>query len=67
MDGMAAAVRGVPNWEAVGPDYVPAELPRTVTTPNPSGIFPTYLFANVWGTGDVPQQWNYVTIEVFRK
>ena len=65
MDDMTAVVRGMPNWKAVGPDSLPAEL---LKLDHPEFIrYLHNLLVNVWRTGDVPQQWKDATIKVLHK
>ena len=61
MDDMMGVIRGMPNWKAVGPDSLPAEVLKL-----DHQEFIRYfhnLFVNVWRTG-VPQQWKDATIKV---
>ena len=65
MDGMTGVIRGMPNRKAVGPDSLPAEVLKL-----DHREFIRYfhsLLINVWRTGDVPQQWKYLTIKVLQK
>ena len=51
----------MPNWKAVGPDSLPAEL---LKFDHPEFIrYFHNLLVNVSRTGDVPQQWKDATIE----
>ena len=54
MDDMTAVIRGMPNWKAVGPDFLSAEM---LNIDHPEFIRYVYnLLVNVWRTGDAPQQ-----------
>ena len=65
MDGMMGVIRGMPNWKAVGPDSLPAEV---VKLDHPEFIrYFHSLLVNVWRTGEVPQQWKDATITVLHK
>ena len=63
MDDMMGVIRDIPNWKAVGPDFLPAEVLNS-TTLSLSG---TFILANMWRTGEVPQQWKDATIKVLHK
>ena len=66
MDEMTAAViRGMPNWKAAGPAFLPSELLK-IDHPEFIRYFHN-LLVNVWRTGDVPQQWKGETIKVLHK
>ncbi len=52
---MTEAPKGMPNWKAVGPDGLPAELLK-IDHPAFAQCFHNIL-VNVWLTGEVPQQW----------
>ena len=65
MDDMTAVIRGMPNWKAVGPDSLPAELLK-IDHPEFIRYFHN-LLVNVWRTGDVPQQWKDATIKVLHR
>ena len=65
MADTTAVIRGMPNWKAVGLDYLPAELLK-IDYPE----FIRYchnILVNVWRTGDVPQQWKDATIKVLHR
>ena len=62
---VTAVIRAMPNWKAVGPDSLPAELLK-IDHPEFIRYFHN-LLANVWRTGDVPQQWKAATIKVLHK
>ena len=55
MDDMMRVIRGMPNWKAVGPDSLPAEVLKLDHTE----FFRYFhnLLDNVWSTGEVPEQW----------
>ena len=65
MDDLTVVIRGMPNWKAVGPDSLPAELLK-IDHPEFIRYFHN-LLVNVWRTGDVPQQWKDATIKVLHK
>ena len=66
MDDMAAVIiRDMPNWKAMGPDSLPAELLK-IDHPEFIRYFHNVL-VNVWRTGDVPQQWKDATIKFLHK
>ena len=65
MDEIPAVVRGMPNWKAVGPDSLPAELLK-IDHPEFIRYFHN-LLVNVWRTGNVPQQWKDATIKVLHE
>ena len=54
MDEMTEALKGRSNLNAVGPDGLPAELPK-INHPTFAQCFQN-LLANVWVTGGAPQQ-----------
>ena len=59
MDDMTAVIRGMRNWKAVGPDFLPVELLKIDHLD-----FIRYfhnLLVNMWRTGDDPQQWKDAT------
>ena len=62
---MMAVIRGTPNWRAVRPDFLPAELLK-IDHPEFIRYFHN-LLVNVWRTGDVPQQWKDATIKALQK
>ena len=62
MDDMPAVIRGMPNWKAVGPDSLPAEILK-IDHPEFIRYFHN-LLVNVWRTCDVPQQWKDATMKV---
>ena len=65
MDDMMGVIRGMPNWKAVGPDSLPAEV---LKLDHPEFIrYFHNLLVNVWSTGEVPQQWKDATIKVLHK
>ena len=65
MDDILGVIRGMPNWKAVGPDFLPAEV---LKLDHPEFIrYFHNLLVNVWSTGEVPQQWKYATIKVLHK
>ena len=65
MDGMTGVIRGMPNWKAVGPDSLPAEV---LKLDHPEFIrYFHNLLVNVWSTGEVAQQWKDATIKVLHK
>ena len=65
IDDITAVIRGMPNWKAVGPDSLPAELLK-IDHPEFIHYFRNLLI-NVWSTGDVPQQWKDATSKVLHK
>ena len=65
MDQTMGVIRAVPNWKAVGPDGLPAEILK-LDRPEIIQCF-HHILANVWITGEVPQQWKYATIKVLHK
>ena len=65
MDEMTEAFKGMPNWKAVGPDGLPAELLKT-DHPALSQCFHNIL-VNAWVTGELPQQWNDAIVKVLHK
>ena len=65
MDDMMAVIRGMPNWKAVGPDALPAEV---LKLDHPEFIRHFHnLLVNVSSTGEVSQQWRDSTIKVLHK
>ena len=65
MDDMMGVIRGMPNWKAVGPDSLPAEV---LKLDHPEFIrYFHNLLVNVWSTGDVPQQWKDGTIKILQE
>ena len=58
-------IKAVPTWKALGPDDLPAELLK-LDHPEIIQCF-HHILANVWITGEVPQQWKYATIKVLHK
>ena len=65
MDDMMGEIRGRPNWKAVGPDSLPAEVLK-LDRPKFIRYFHN-LLVNVWRTGEVPQQCKDATIKVLHK
>ena len=65
MDDMTAVFRGMPDWKAVRPDSLPAEL-QNIDHPEFTRYFHG-LLGNVGKTGNAPQQWKYATIKVLHK
>ena len=62
MDDMMVVIRGMPNWKSVGTDSLTAEV---LKLHHPEFIrYFHNLLVNMWRTGQVPQQWKYVTIKV---
>ena len=60
-----AVIRGMPNWKAVGPDALPAEV---LKLDHPEFIRHFHnLLVNVSSTGEVSQQWRDSTIKVLHK
>ena len=65
MDDMPGEIRGMPNWKAVRPESLPAQL---LKLDHPEFIWCFHnLLVNVWRTGDAPQQWKHTTIKVLHK
>ena len=65
MDNMMEVIRGMPNWKAVGPDSLPAEV---LNLDHPEFIrYFHHLLVNAWNTGEVPQQWKDATIKVLHE
>ena len=65
MDDLTVVIRGMPNWKAVGPDSLPAEL---LKFDHPEFIRYFHdIVLNVSRTGDVRQQWKDATIKVLRE
>ena len=61
---MMGVIRGTPNWNAVGPDSLPAEV---LKLDHPEFIrYFQNLLVNVCSTGEVPQ-WKDGTIKVLHK
>ena len=54
MDDMTGVMRGMPNWKAVGPDSLPAEVLK-LDHPEFIRCFHN-LLVNVRRTGEVPQK-----------
>ena len=53
MDDMMGVIRGMPNWKAVGPDSLPAEI---LKLDHPEFIrYFHNLLVKVRSTGEVPQ------------
>ena len=65
MDDMKGVIRGMPNWNAVGPDSLPAEVLK-LDHPEFIRYFHNVL-VNVRSTGEAPQQWINATIKVLHK
>lgn len=65
VDEMMGAVKTMPNWKAVGPDDLPAELLK-IDHPDFIQCF-HHILVNVWITGEVPQQWKDAIIKVLYK
>ena len=61
MDDMVGVIRGMPNWKAVGPDALPAEVLK-LDHPEFIGYLHN-LLVNLWSTGEVLQQWKDATIK----
>ena len=55
IDEMTEVIKGMPNWKAVGPDGLPAEVLK-LDHPEFVQCFHS-IIVNVWKTGEVPQQW----------
>ena len=57
------------NGKAMGPDELPVELLKLGLTDNSHEILLALLgiIVAVWMTGELPQEWKYVTIKVLRK
>eukprot|EP00903_Cladosiphon_okamuranus_P007252 g7035.t2 len=63
-----AAMRGLGNWKAVGPDLLAAELVKVDGDDEP--IIREHLraiFVEVWNGGEMPQEWKDATIKVLYK
>ena len=62
MDEMAGALKGMPNWKAVGPDGLPGELLKT----EHSAFAQCFhnILVNVRVKTEVPQQWKDALIKV---
>ena len=65
MDEMTAALKSMPNWNAVGPDGFPAELLK-IDQPAFAQCFHNIL-VDVRLTGEAPQQWKYAIIKVLHE
>ena len=62
---MVGVIQGMPNWKAIEPGSLHAEL---LKLDHREFIRCFYIsLVNVWRTGDVPQQWKYLTIKVLQK
>ena len=64
IEEMTEALKGMPNRKAVGPDGLPAELPKN--RPGFAQCFHS-VPVSVWVTGEVPQQWKYAMIKVLHR
>ncbi|MEP3106391.1 MAG: hypothetical protein ABJO54_04965 [Hyphomicrobiales bacterium] len=64
MEDMTAVFRGMPNWKAVGPDSLPAELQR-MDYPEFIRYFHNLLI-NVLRMGDVLQHWKMRLLRSFK-
>ena len=65
MDDMMGVMQGMPNWKAVRPDSLPAEV---LKLDHPEFIrYFHNLLVNVWRMGEVPQQWKDATIKVLHQ
>lgn len=53
------------NWKAVGPDGLPAELPK-LDHPEVTQ-WCDHILVNFWAPGEVPQQWKYATTDALHK
>ena len=65
MDDMMQVIRGMPNWKAVEPDSLPADVLKLDHLE-----FIRYFhnpLVNVWSTGEVPRRWQDATIKVLHK
>ena len=61
MDDMMGVIPGTPNWKAIAPDSLPAEV---LKLDHPEFIrYFHHLLVDVWSTREVPQQWNDATIK----
>ena len=65
MDDTTTVIRGMPNWRALGPDALPAEL---LKLGHPEFIWYFHnLLVKVWRMVDAPYPMKYETIEVLKK
>ena len=64
-DEMMEVIKGMPNWKAIGPDGLPAELLK-LDHPEFVQCFLRILF-DVCITGEVPPQWEDAIIKVLHK
>ena len=60
MDEITEVIKGMPNWKAVGPDGLPAEL---LKLDHPEFVLCFHsILVNVRITGKIPQQWKYFEV-----
>ena len=63
MDDMMGVIQGVPNWKAVGPDSLPAEVLKL----DHAEFIRYFHNVNVWRTREVSQQWKDATTKVLHE
>ena len=63
------ALRSMANGKAMGPDELPAELPKLGLSDSSHEILLAFhdIIVAVWMTGEVPQEWEDATIKVLHK
>ena len=65
MDDTMGVILGMPNWKAIGPDSLPADV---LNLDHPEFIkYFHILLVNVWSTGEVPQPWKDAAIKVLQQ